>query len=370
MLNNDGTWQERLADTEKLGFSIGDTRINFGYAFPTRSIDKITLKCHKCGVLVPWVAGDFYRIIVVKNKTYQCHSCKRFTLDEIQQKIDVEFGQGLITIAPGQTYTGIRDPLKFIDRDYGEWTSAAFNIITNKNTHPKRSVERRKKTNLAKYGHENAFGNATIKKKIKQTNLVKYGYENPMQAEAVKEKLRNSFIEKYGCPVPLVGNAEVLKKVKKTNLARHGREYYANVTHGKTSTPEYRSWVGMRGRCYNKNDTSYYNYGGRGITVCDEWLASFDKFYADMGSKPIGGSRYSLERIDTNKMYTPENCRWATYTEQANNRRDNINLTYKDRTQTLAQWADELGLNRGTLWGRLNRDWSVERSLSTPARRR
>jgi len=369
MSNEINVWQDRLADTAKFGFSVTDTRTHFGYSFPSRSIDKIMLKCRKCDAIVPWMVGDFYRKIVAINKVYQCSSCRQYTLEDVQQKIDDIFGQGLITIAPNQTYTGIRDPLKFIDRDYGEWTSAAFNIITSKNTHPKRSVERRKQTNLAKYGHENAFGSEQIKEKIKRVNLEKYGSENPMQNKDVKEKLKTTFIEKYGCPVPLVGNDEVLKKVKKTNLERYGREKYANVTHDKAHTLEYRSWIGMRSRCYNKKDTSYHNYGERGITVCDEWLASFEQFYSDLGAMPKDEHRYTIDRIDNSKNYVPTNCRWATYTEQANNRRNNVNLTYLGRTQTLAQWADELGLNRGTLWGRLNKhNWSVERALSTPAR--
>jgi hypothetical protein len=368
---DENVWLARLKDAEQFGYSAVDTFTAYGYPYPTRSVHKVTLKCSKCSSLVTWMVGDFYRKHVQENKVYRCRACRQYTLEEIQQKIDAIFGQGLITVAPNQVYTGIRDPLKFIDRDYGEWTSAAFNIITNKNTHPQRSRERRKQTNLAKYGHENTFGSSQIKEKIKQGNIKKYGVENPMQTAEVKEKLKNTFIKSYGCPVPLVGNKDVIEKTKKTNLERYGRENYANVTHDKSHTTEYRSWIGMISRCCNEKDTSYHNYGGRGIKVCDEWLNSFSKFYDAMGSMPKDGKRYSIERIDNNKDYTPDNCRWATYTEQANNRRDNVNLTYMGRTQTLAQWADELGLNRGTLRDRIQKHcWSVERSLSTPARKR
>ena len=364
----DINWEERLLGTEKFGFSKTDTQNHFGYTYPKKSKDKISLKCNKCFGITSWEAGDFYNRIVKHGKIYSCRSCKKFTLDEIQQQIDKIFGEGLITIAPNQVYAGIRKPLKFIDRDYGEWTIAPFNIITNKNTHPKRSIERRKKTNLAKYGHENSFGSEQIKEKIKRTNKERYGVENPMQSDKVKEKLKNTFTEKYGCPVPLVENKEVLEKVKKTNLERYGRENYANVTHDKSHSSEYRSWIGMISRCYNEKDTSYHNYGGRGITVCDEWLTSFSTFYSDLGDMPRDGHRYSIERINNNKNYNPDNCRWATYTEQANNKRNNVNLTFMGRTQTLAQWADELRLDRRTVWGRLNKNWSVERALSTPAR--
>lgn len=146
------------------------------------------------------------------------------TLEEIQKKIDDIFGTGLITIAPDQVYTGIRNKMLFIDRDYGNWVTAPFNIIQNKNTHPERSRERRKQTNLAKYGHENPFGSDRIKEKIKKINLERYGTENPMELDSVKDKLKQTNIERFGCATPIVGNKEVIEKVKKTNLERYGAE--------------------------------------------------------------------------------------------------------------------------------------------------
>ena len=367
----DINWEERLNGTERLGFSLEDTQAAFHYSYPKKSLDKICLKCTKCSSITPWCVGDFYRLLIKQDRAYSCKACKKYTLKTIQQKVDDIFGEGLITVAPDQKYVGIRKPLRFIDRDYGEWTTPPFNLITSKNTHPERSKERRKQTNLAKYGHENAFGSKQIQEKIRKTNMEKYGVENPMHDPKIKQKLKETNVAKYGCAVPLVGNKDVLGKVKKTNLERYGREKYANVTHDRSHTLEYQSWVGMRSRCYNEKDTSYSNYGKRGIIVCEAWLESFDSFYADMGDIPKDGHRYSIERRDNNKSYTPDNCYWATYTEQANNRRNNINLTYIGRTQTLAQWCEELGLNRGTVWSRLKkRKWSVERTLSTPARKK
>lgn len=119
--------------------------------------------------------------------------------------------------------------------------------------------------------------------------------------------------------------------------------------HGLSDTPVHRSWMSMHQRCRNPNDRAFKNYGGRGITVCARW-ASFEAFLEDLGPKPEG---YELERKDVNGNYEPGNCRWATINDQANNRRTNRFITYGGRTQTLAQWADELGLKMHTLYRRV-----------------
>lgn len=109
-----------------------------------------------------------------------------------------------------------------------------------------------------------------------------------------------------------------------------------------SGTPTYFAWRNMRSRCYNKNDINFWNYGGRGISICDRWRENYDAFVEDMGLRPDG---FTLDRRDSNGNYEPENCRWATYLEQMNNRPSfNRIIEFKDRRQTLAQWAAEFGI--------------------------
>ncbi len=96
------------------------------------------------------------------------------------------------------------------------------------------------------------------------------------------------------------------------------RKEGCNYKHGMEFSSEYSSWLHMKDRCYNTNNDSYYNYGGRGIKVCNRWLKSFENFYEDMGDKPT--KDYSIDRVDGSKMYAPWNCRWANHEEQSSNR--------------------------------------------------
>jgi hypothetical protein len=135
---------------------------------------------------------------------------------------------------------------------------------------------------------------------------------------------------------------------------------------GRGQTRVYGIWRNMLTRCYNKNIPEYARYGGRGVTVCERWQAphGFVNFLEDMDYPP--SSKHTLDRIETNGHYTPENCRWATMTQQNRNRRNNRLITHGGRTQCLAAWAEETGLSSLLIGHRLKRGWSVERALTTP----
>lgn len=132
--------------------------------------------------------------------------------------------------------------------------------------------------------------------------------------------------------------------------------------HARIASPTYQTWSAMKNRCSPKNGKP--GYAGKGISVCQEWSENFETFLMDMGERPKG---MTLDRFpDKNGNYEPRNCRWATSSQQANNRGNCHQVTAQGKTLTVMEWADMTGINFHTIRDRLKRGWSNERAVSEP----
>jgi len=150
--------------------------------------------------------------------------------------------------------------------------------------------------------------------------------------------------------------------MRRSDHLKEKRVYRCNVCLPlRSDHPIYNSWKSLRQRCNDKNGASYARYGGRGIKVCKRW-DSWNNFRDDM--YPTFKKGLSLDRIDNNKGYSPENCRWATQEEQHNNTRKNRYITYKGVKKSVAQWSRATGIKPITILNRLNSGMVVERVLS------
>jgi hypothetical protein len=151
---------------------------------------------------------------------------------------------------------------------------------------------------------------------------------------------------------------------RSTSCGCFHKEVTANLftTHGGSRSPEYSSWQNMLSRCLYSCTPKYYLYGGRGIKVCERW-SKFENFLEDMGKKPRG---HTLDRIDSNKNYDPENCRWATPTTQARNTSRNHFITINGDSKCVHEWAEIYGIQAGMIFGRLKRGWEPTRAVTEP----
>ena len=137
------------------------------------------------------------------------------------------------------------------------------------------------------------------------------------------------------------------------------------ATHGKRKTRLYSIWEHIKQRCFNETNNEFHLYGGRGVTMCDEWRNSFEAFY-EWAMANGYADNLTIDRIDNNGNYEPSNCRWATSQTQANNRRNNHLITYNNETHTIAEWARITGLSARKIYDRYVRGkWSAEKTLET-----
>ena len=134
--------------------------------------------------------------------------------------------------------------------------------------------------------------------------------------------------------------------------------------HGLCDSRQYSIWTNMKSRCSNQEDHAYKYYGGRGITVCDEWKSDFQAFYYWAMANGYQDN-LTLDRIDVNGNYEPSNCRWVSMKEQSLNKRSNHLITYNGETLTITQWADRLGIDKMVLFARINDyHWDIEKALT------
>ena len=172
------------------------------------------------------------------------------------------------------------------------------------------------------------------------------------KTNATGSSLKSGHVKSCGCL-----NMELLKK----------RDH---KIHGLINHRLYEIFISMKMRCYNKNHHAYKNYGGRGISICKEWKNDIKSFY----NWAIGNGyerNLTIDRINNNIGYSPENCRWATRKEQARNRSTNKLVCYDGTTKSLSEWCEDLRLNYGTIIHRINiLGWDEKRALSVPIKQK
>lgn len=181
---------------------------------------------------------------------------------------------------------------------------------------------------------------------------------------AIGSDLRSGHTKSCGCSRSEALISYNKSEEKRARTSELNKKYKS--THGMRYTRLYKEWRSMINRCTATRWRDYDNYGGRGITVCDEWMSSFEAF-RDWALENGYRDDLTLDRREVNGDYCPDNCRWITMAAQANNKRTSLYLEFNGERKTAKEWADELGLNYSTLYSRITtKGWSVEKALTTP----
>lgn len=199
--------------------------------------------------------------------------------------------------------------------------------------------------------HGDRFGRLTIIKEMSQKNKPRRFLcecECGNQKVVSLSKLRTGNTKSCGC------------------LQKEVRESFLTITHGQSNTRIYNIWAGMKDRCLSSNNPTFKHYGGRGIKICDAWL-NFEPFYK-WALQNGYHDNLSIERINNNGNYEPNNCEWATQKKQSNNTRRSKFIEFNGQKKTIKEWAEHLDIKYLLLYKRLSRGWSIEKAFYTPSR--
>ena len=183
------------------------------------------------------------------------------------------------------------------------------------------------------------------------------------------KRMQRLWLCKCDCGNTKILTTGVLKNgaVKSCGCLRSEMVSNKNYRHGMSETKIYKTWKSMKYRCFNSNADEYERYGGRGITICKDWLI-FENF-CNWAMQNGYDDSLTIDRIDNDGNYEPNNCRWISLRKQMRNKSINRKLTYKGETKCLIEWAEYFEINPSTIRTRIDRyGWPVEKALETPAR--
>lgn len=193
-------------------------------------------------------------------------------------------------------------------------------------------------------------------------NIIGKKFGKLLVLEETKERKNGSKIYKCKCDC---GNTTYVRRcnlISKNGTKSCGCSHVGHTKQGKRHTRIYSIWLNMKQRCYNPKSTQYKDWGGRGVIMCDDWKNDFMTFY-DWAMSNGYKKGLTIDRIDVNGNYEPNNCRWVTPKEQANNRRNTPYITYQGKKQSLKQWSEELNVNYYTMRKRYKKGWKTKEIL-------
>lgn len=210
--------------------------------------------------------------------------------------------------------------------------------------------------------------------KIREVLGERFGRLVVVKRVPMENTTRKMYLCKCDCGKEIITSGTSLRIGASTSCGCYkvDRTKEVNTKHGKKKTRLFKVWLSIKNRCSYTNGIGYKYYGGRGITVCDEWLHDFQAFYdwsMANGYKeeisPNGRNRWTIDRIDNNKGYSPDNCRWVTIEVQANNKTTNHFVEYNGEKLTLSQIAKRYNIEKSTLRYRLKYGWDIQKAVST-----